>query len=155
MKLLTRLVLTLIPILYMVFIWIQSSYFDPESLSGLSSQISFEVILFLGIFLELSHLFEFGILYFFIIMAFLSFGKLTFFKEIIAILLAFSYGVVDEIHQMYVPYRSASILDLVKNTIGIMVFWWIIHRDYFKRTHSKFSRAMRRVTEIKESGKEL
>jgi polysaccharide biosynthesis protein VpsQ len=152
MKLFTRFVLTLLPILYMSLIWIQSSYFDPESLSSLSSQISLEVILLLGIVLELSHLFEFGVLYFFIIFTFLSFGKLTYFKEIIAIMLAFSYGVVDEIHQWFIPYRSTSIVDLVKNTIGIFVFWWIMHRKYFKRPYSKVTRAMKKVTQISETG---
>lgn len=152
MKLLTRFVVTLLPIFYMAFIWIQSRYFDPESLSALSSRIPFEIILFLGIILELSHLFEFGVLYFLIIIAFLSYGRLTYFKEFLGVLLAFSYGFVDELHQMYVPYRSASMVDLVKNTIGIVVFWWLIHRNYFKRPHSKLRRAMNKVTQINEAG---
>jgi polysaccharide biosynthesis protein VpsQ len=152
MKLLTRFVLTLLPIVYMAFIWLQSSYFDPESLSTLSSQIPFEMILFLGIILELSHLFEFGVLYFLFIMAFLSYGRLTYFKNFLGVLLAFSYGFVDELHQMYVPYRSASIGDLVKNTIGIVVFWWLIHRNYFTRPNSKLRRTMNKVTQNNRSG---
>lgn len=152
MKLLARFALTLLPIFYMAFIWIQSSYFDPESLSAISSQIRFEIILFIGILLELSHLFEFGVLYFLIIMAFLSYGRLTYFKEFLGILLAFSYGFLDEIHQMYVPYRSASLVDLMKNTFGIVVFWWLIHRNYFKRPHSKLTRVMNKVKQITEAG---
>ncbi|WP_079505351.1 VanZ family protein [Mesobacillus jeotgali] len=152
MKLLTRLTLTLLPIFYMAFIWIQSSYFDPESLSTLSTEISFKVILILGIVLELAHLFEFGVLYLLFIMAFLSYGRLTYFKELLGVLFAFSYGFIDEIHQMYIPFRSASILDLVKNTIGIVVFWWLIHRNYFRRPYSKLTQVMRKVTQITEAG---
>ncbi|MBT2686225.1 VanZ family protein [Bacillus sp. ISL-37] len=152
MKLLTRFVLTLLPIVYMAFIWLQSSYFDPESLSTLSSQIPFEMILFLGIILELSHLFEFGVLYFLFIMAFLSYGRLTYFKSFLGVLLAFLYGFVDELHQMYVPYRSASIVDLVKNTIGIVIFWGLIHTNYYTRPHSKLRRAMNKITQNTRSG---
>ena len=152
MKILTRSVLTLLPIVYMAFIWLQSSYFNPESLSGLSSKISFELILFLGLVLELSHLFELGVLYFLIIMAMISFGRLTYFKEFLGVSLAFAYGFVDEIHQMYVPFRSASFIDLVKNTIGIVVFWWFLHQNYFNRPYAKLTRAMKRVTQISETG---
>lgn len=155
MKILTRFALMLLAILYMAFIWIQSSYFDPESLSGLSSHISFEVILFLGIVLELSHLIEFGVLYVLFIMVFLSFGKLTYPKELLGIMLALFYGIMDEIHQLYVPFRSASFVDLIKDTIGILVFWWLIHRNYYRKPLSRFSRAMRKVTQINDSGNGL
>lgn len=149
---LSRSLIAMLPIIYMSLIWIQSSYFNLESLSTLSSQISLQVILFFGIILELAHLFEFGILYLLFIFVFLAFGRLTHWKEVLAVTLAITYGVIDEVHQMYVPYRSASVVDLVKNTVGIVVVYWIIHKHYFVKTQSGLARAMRRVTQTFISG---
>jgi polysaccharide biosynthesis protein VpsQ len=142
---LKRIILSTLPLLYMDLIWLQSSYFDPESVSGLSTQLSMNVIMLIGICLELAHLFEFGILYLLIILALLSFGKLTRCKEVIAISISFLYGVSDEVHQIFVPYRSASVGDLLKNTIGIIAIWWVIQKSY-KSNHSKFGRFLRKLS---------
>lgn len=142
----TRSFFILLPIGYIVLIWMQTSYFDPESVSKLSSQISSQVFLLIGISLELAHLFEFGFLYLLMIMAFLSFGKLSKWKEYLAIMISFLYGFVDEIHQIYVPFRSASIGDLVKNTIGIMFIWWIIRKYYSQDKTTIIGRFLRRIS---------
>lgn len=131
---------------YMAFIWIQSSYFDPESLVGFSSSLSKSIFLLLGATLEFAHLFQFGLLYLCIVMVFLSFGRLRTWQEVIAAVIALAYGIVDEIHQLYVPFRSFSVVDLVKDAIGIIVFWWIVHRNYFYKGDSKISRWLRKVT---------
>ena len=126
----------------------QSSYFDPESIYSLSSEIRMEVLLLVGIGFELFHFFQFGILYLLIILAFLSFGKLTKGMEIVAVIISCSYGLIDEIHQMYVPFRSFSIGDLIKDAVGVFVVSFIIHRSYFTKSRSKLGVLLRRIEDL-------
>src|SRR3954468_8651169 len=118
-------------ILYATLIWMQSSYFDPESIYILSSKIRIEILVLAGIGFELFHFFQFGILYLLLIFAFLSFGKLTKGIEIVAAIISLSYGLIDEIHQIYVSFRSFSIGDLMKDALGVLVVSFVIHRSYF------------------------
>lgn len=147
MKLLfKRIIGLLITISYMSFIWIQSSRFNPEELGVFASSLSKSVFVFIGASLEFAHLFQFGILYLCIVLVFLSFGRLRGWQEVSAAVIALTYGIVDEVHQLYVPFRSFSIADLMKNTIGIVVFWWLVHRSYFYKKNSKIGRWLRNVT---------
>jgi polysaccharide biosynthesis protein VpsQ len=143
---LKRLFFIFLTIGYMAFIWIQSSYFDPESLVGFRSSLSQFVFLLIGASLEFAHLFQFGLLYLCIVIVFLSFSRLRTWHEVTAAVIALAYGIVDEIHQLYVPFRSFSIGDLLKDTIGIIVFWWVVHRSYFYKKSSKLGRWLRSVT---------
>lgn len=145
-----RTLFILITIGYMFMIWIQSSHFNPESLSPISSTFNKTVFLIIGASLEFAHLFQFGLLYFFIILVCLSFGPLKRWQEVTAVIIALSYGIVDEVHQLFVPFRSFSIGDLVKDTIGILVSWWIIHRNYFNKDESKIGRWLKCITEDKQ-----
>lgn len=142
-----RFVLLGLLIAYMTVIWLQSSHFNPEEMGSiLSERISLQFILLIGICLELAHLFQFGIVYILFIMVFLSFGRLSKWMEIAAFAIAFLYGLIDEIHQMYVPFRSASLSDLLKNLIGIMGAWWIIRRCYFSLRDTFVGRILRSVS---------
>jgi polysaccharide biosynthesis protein VpsQ len=143
-----RTILILLPLSYMALIWLQTSFFDPESVSNLSSLISKQIILLIGITLELTHLIMFGLLYLLIIMVFLGFGELSKWKEYTAIIISFLYGVVDEIHQIAVPFRSASFVDLVKNTLGIIFIWWIVRKNYFRNENSMLGRLLRKITKV-------
>lgn len=134
-------------IAYMTLIWIQSSQFDPESLAALTSTLNRSVYLIIGASLEFAHLFQFGFLYLCIVIVFLSFGRLRTWQEVTAGVIALAYGLVDEIHQLYVPFRSFSIADLLKDTIGIVVFWWVVHRSYFYKKGSKLGHWLRSITE--------
>ena len=140
-----RLVFIMLLFLYITLIWLQSSYFNPESIYSLSSDIRIEVLLLAGIAFEMFHFFQFGILYLLIILAFLSFGKLTKGMEIVAVIISCSYGLIDELHQMYVPFRSFSIGDLIKDAIGVFVVSFIIHRSYFTKSRSKLGVLLRRI----------
>ncbi len=116
----------------MIFIWLQSSYFNPGLIVESSSYtINNSLVLIIGICLELTHLFEFGILYFLLFLAFLSFGEIGKLKNRIAIFISLLYGLIDEIHQIYVPFRSFSLDDLIKDAIGILVIWWIVRKHNF------------------------
>lgn len=130
--LLIRSFLIVLPILYMAIIWLQSSHFNPESVFALLSHISKSTILLIGAGLELAHFFEFGLLYFFLILLFLTFGNLDSKKEIIAASIAITYGLIDEIHQYFVPFRSYSYFDLLKNCIGVWIVWYVVHKNYYK-----------------------
>ncbi|MEH7884037.1 VanZ family protein [Bacillus sp. JJ1609] len=133
---------------YMSFVWIQSSLFNPESLSPISSTFNKTVYLLIGASLEFAHLFQFGLLYLFIILVFLSFGTLRRWQEVIAAIIALSYGIVDEIHQLYVPFRSFSVIDLLKDSIGVFAFWWVINRSYFYKKNSRVGQWLRSVNKV-------
>ncbi|WP_249315725.1 VanZ family protein [Bacillus sp. FJAT-49711] len=129
-----KIILRILPVLYIIFIWIQSSSFDPESVHILSSYISYHIILIIGICFELAHLIEFGILYLFLILAVLTFRSLNSLIEAICFSVAVLYGLADEIHQHFVPFRSFSIIDLL-----------IIHVSYFKKKDSKLASILKNI----------
>ncbi|MEH7495083.1 VanZ family protein [Neobacillus niacini] len=146
MKIFCRFTLTILPIFYMYLVWQQTSQFDPESVSDLSDVLNPYLILAIGAMLEMGHLFEFGFLYFLIIWALLSYGDLKKWMEVIVIIISISYGVVDEIHQIFVPFRSFSIVDLIKNTLGVMVIAILIHKKYSKSEGSRLGLFLRSST---------
>jgi polysaccharide biosynthesis protein VpsQ len=143
MRFISRFFITLIPFIYMYLIWLQTGHFDPESVSSLATVLNSYVILAIGAALELGHLFEFGFLYFLLILALLSYGDMKKWMEVIVIIISISYGVVDEIHQIFVPFRSFSIVDLTKNAIGVLVIAILIHKKYFNSKGSRFGLFMR------------
>jgi polysaccharide biosynthesis protein VpsQ len=152
--LLLRLLMTSLPIVYMLFIWLQSSKFNPSQLEYLYPTINPMIFLMIGGTLELAHLIQFGILYLLIILAFLTYGELTTKKEIIAFLIAGLYGLFDEIHQYYVPYRSFSTIDIIKDIIGVIFFWYIIHKSYYNNRHSKIGLLLKRITKLSTKNKQ-
>ncbi|MDR7079634.1 VanZ family protein [Neobacillus niacini] len=119
-------VLRLLPIAYMAAIWIMSSlpsnHFVELPDSGLDRTIK-----------ESLHLIEFAILYVLLVLAFLTRrGPFTASLNIISAVIAGLYGVSDEIHQSFYPYRSASWFDLVKDFTGIIVCFYFIRGALFK-----------------------
>ena len=46
----------------------------------------------------------------------------------IAFVITFCYGVFDELHQLFVPGRYASLTDVVLNTLGAVIVLWPISR---------------------------
>lgn len=123
---LKKIVLGLFILGYMILIWFQSSHFNPEIIYYTGLTLDPRIILFAGLLLESLHLIEFGILYVLIVLFQRAFGNLNRRKEIIAIILSFLYSVTDEIHQLFVPFRTSSIGDLVKNVIGILLMWMLV-----------------------------
>jgi polysaccharide biosynthesis protein VpsQ len=119
----------------MVLIWLQSSHFNPEILYYTSLTLDPRIILLAGLLLESIHLIEFGILYILIIVFLLSFGYISRRKELTAIIISFLYSVTDEVHQLFVPFRSFSVGDLIKNLIGILLMWMLVR--YLHQRKSK------------------
>jgi hypothetical protein len=148
MKIIMRSILVLISLVYITWIWLQSSYFNPSSLEYLLVEVDYIIILMLGAALELAHLIEFGILYSLIILVFLSFGKLNSRKEFLALTISLCYAMVDELHQYFVPYRSFSMIDMLKNGVGIWAFWFVIRRKYYGSKPSRIRSFLEGITSV-------
>jgi polysaccharide biosynthesis protein VpsQ len=146
MYIIGRFFISILPVFYMYLIWQQTSHFDPESVSSLKEVLNPYLILAIGAAFELGHLFEFGILYFLLIMSVLSYGHLKKWMEVIIIIISLLYGLVDELHQIFVPFRSFSIFDLIKNAIGVFVVAILIHQKYFNNKSSRFGLFLRNST---------
>jgi len=77
---------------------------------------------------KIVHLIEYGVLGFFL--CFLFKDKLH-----IAIITGAGYGFLDELHQLYVPYRNFSIGDWISDCLGVIVgiiFWLYVRQLVFK-----------------------
>lgn len=113
----------------MVLIWILSS--NPAD-AIVKTPFSFDALL-----KESLHLIEFAILYWLIAFAFMAHNKWSERASILAAIIAILYGLTDEIHQSFVPSRSATVIDFVKDTIGVAVSFWIAKRKYFTEKAKK------------------
>lgn len=124
MKKWIKLFLTLLPFLYMILIWTLSSM-PHDAVLSLSANSIDQFIK------ESLHLVEFGILHVLFILALIAHGKLTFTTHVIAAVFAAFYGLLDEIHQAFIPSRSATVIDAVKDLIGVLTVYLVIQRTYF------------------------
>ncbi|WP_102344822.1 VanZ family protein [Bacillus sp. Marseille-P3661] len=112
--------LILSPYLYMVLIWILSSL---PSDAIIDTNYSFD-----NLFKESLHLIEFGILYLLWALSLKLSEKLTLRSNLVIAILSIAYGLIDEIHQAFVPYRSATVIDFVKDTIGVLVAFYFVRK---------------------------
>ncbi|MDF2854619.1 MAG: hypothetical protein K0Q87_470 [Neobacillus sp.] len=131
--------LRFLPIVYMAAIWTMSSLPSNHFVELPDSQIDRFIK-------ESLHLVEFAILYVLLVLASLTFRGRSFTPSwnILCAVFAGLYGLTDEIHQSFYPYRSASLFDLVKDVTGILVCFYIIRGALFK---GKFAR-LRRVLQL-------
>ncbi|MGM9926159.1 MAG: VanZ family protein [Bacillus sp. (in: firmicutes)] len=118
-----------LPIAYMVFVWILSSMPADAVVELPSSKWD-------HIWKESMHLVEFAILYGLFAIALAVSGKLSLRTSLWAAVIACAYGVVDEIHQSFYPYRSATLIDVVKDWIGVIAVWAHVRFHYFHRRKS-------------------
>lgn len=143
-------ILRVLPIIYMILVWIQSSYFNPEVIEPIASKVSYEMIIIFGVALELFHFIQFGILYLLWIIAFLTFRDLNPKIEFVVLLFSIGYGVIDEIHQLFVPFRSFSVTDLIKNFIGVWGAWFLVHKKYYYKKHSTVGIILRGISSLSD-----
>lgn len=120
-----RVFLGALPLIYVGFIWCISSH---PSDAIIDTGLSFD-----GKLKETMHFVEFGVLYILIVLGLKAFGKLTQVSNRWAVFVALFCGLVDELHQYYVPSRSATVNDLVKDFVGVTVAWFIIDRLFFAK----------------------
>jgi VanZ family protein len=96
---------------------------------------------------ESLHLVEFGILYVLLVLAALTTGRFTPVLSFMFMGVAILYGLLDEIHQSYVPYRSATVIDFVKDVIGVLAASHFIHHAYFSGKFARLGRVFRGIEE--------
>lgn len=118
-----------LPIAYMIAIWI---------MSGLPSNAIVELPdsktdAFIK---ESLHLVEFAILYILFVIPLAIGGKLTLKTSLAVAIISAAYGVTDEIHQSFIPYRSATLIDVLKDWIGVIAAWGHVRYHYFYRKKS-------------------
>ncbi|MCA1032080.1 VanZ family protein [Bacillus timonensis] len=132
-----RTMIKLAPFLYMTLIWVLSSL--PQD-AVIKTPFSFD-----GMLKESLHLVEFAILYCLFVLYFLVDRKLTTITNKFAALIAISYGFIDEFHQYFVPYRSATMIDLVKDTLGVLIVYYLVNRYYFSGKPSRIKNLLQRI----------
>ena len=138
MKKLLVWVLRILPFAYMAAIWIMSSL-PANALVELPDE---GVDRFLK---ESLHLVEFGILYILLVLAALTTGRFTAVLSFAFMGVAITYGLLDEIHQSFVPYRSATVIDFVKDVIGVLAASHFIHHAYFSGKFARLGRFLRGI----------
>ncbi len=87
---------------------------------------------------ESLHLIEFAVLYLLFVGALLVNKKFTKATNYVAATVAVVYGFVDEVHQLYVVGRSFTVIDLVKNCVGVTLAFLIVHVNSFGGILRKF-----------------
>lgn len=131
--------LRLLPLLYMAAVWIQSSLPADQFVKLPDSALDHTIK-------ESLHLIEFAILYVLLVLAFLTRRRVfTAALNVSCALFAALYGISDEIHQSFYPYRSASLFDLVKDFTGIAVCFYFIRGALFGGKFAKLGRVLGRV----------
>ncbi|WP_042354337.1 VanZ family protein [Bacillus rubiinfantis] len=137
-----------LPLFYMAAIWIQSSLPADHFVALPDSALDHTIK-------ESLHLVEFAILYVLLVLALLT-RRRTFTPgwNFACALFAAFYGISDEIHQSFYPYRSASLFDLVKDFVGIAVCFYCIRGALFQGKFLRLAKVLRRVRGLGElSGK--
>ena len=116
-----------LPIIYMIAIWVMSSMSSDAIVELPDSQWD-------GYIKESLHLVEFGILYLFLALALLTMRELNANINVILIVISSLYGLTDEIHQFFVPYRIRD-----RDRLGqgyVLAFLWL-HGFYPVLTRKK------------------
>ena len=127
-----------LPLIYMIAIWMMSSMSSDAIVELPDSQWD-------GYIKESLHLVEFGLLYLFLALALLTMRELNGGINMILILISCLYGFTDEIHQSFVPYRTATVIDLVKDAIGVLVASWILSSAYKGKRFPRIGKLLRKL----------
>jgi len=118
-----------IPVLYMGLIWYSSNHPSDYIVStGIAIENDLK---------EKAHLVIFAVLYLMIVFALYVCGKLSVKNSNIAAIIAIIYGFLDEAHQYFIPFRSATLNDLLKNSLGVSVAWFLMHIVVFGKFKMK------------------
>lgn len=118
---LVRSVLWVLPLLYMMLIWKMSSQPSNAYVELPNSSVDRFIK-------ESLHLVEFAILYLLFVLAAYYNKKFTATSNLLFAVIAALYGFTDELHQSFVPYRSATLIDLVKDITGVAIAYYIIRK---------------------------
>ncbi|MED4202939.1 VanZ family protein [Neobacillus mesonae] len=134
--------LRVLPFLYIAAVWIQSSLPSDHFVELPDSALDHTIK-------ESLHLIEFAILYVLLVLAFLTRQRaFTTGLNLACALFAGLYGISDEIHQSFYPYRSASLFDLVKDFTGIAVSYYFIRGALFSGKFARLGKGLGRVKSL-------
>lgn len=131
-------ILRVLPLLYMALIWVLSSM-------PVDAVVELPDSKWDGWVKESLHLVEFAILYFLLVLALLTHRSLTAKFNLFCIVFACLYGLSDEIHQAFVPARSATLIDLVKDMIGVLAASWVVYGAYQKKRFLRLGRSLHKL----------
>ncbi|MFD2923000.1 VanZ family protein [Halobacillus naozhouensis] len=92
----------------------------------------------INILFESLHVIEFAFLYLLLVGALRVNKKFTKATSYAVAAVAMLYGLVDEVHQLYVVGRSFTLIDLLKNCIGVVLACMMVHIYYFGQEASRF-----------------
>lgn len=119
-----------LPFAYMLLVWILSSLPHNAVVELPDSSID-------RFFKESMHLVEFAILYLLSVGAVMTTGRFSKGGNLLCAAIAIGYGLLDEYHQSFVPYRSATVIDFVKDTIGVLIAYYFVHRGCVKHGYHR------------------
>ncbi len=114
------------PLLWMGIIF----YFSSRPRVTITHTYIYDFVIF-----KLFHMIEYGILYFLLFRALFSASKTKLTvsqKHLIAILLAVTYAISDEIHQTFIPTREGRVRDVFIDTVGILLMYSYIRYNFSK-----------------------
>ncbi|MEH7110393.1 MULTISPECIES: VanZ family protein [Bacillaceae] len=135
-------ILRVLPLIYMAIVFIQSSLPSNQFVELPDSKLDHTIK-------ESLHLIEFAILYALLVLAMLTRrGAFTPAWNAACAVFAAFYGISDEIHQSFYSYRSASLFDLVKDFIGIIVSFYFVRGALFGGKFSKLRKRLERIRTI-------
>jgi VanZ family protein len=117
--------LWVLPLLYMMMIWRMSSLPSNAYVELPDTNVDRFIK-------ESLHLVEFAILYLLFVLAAYFNEKLTATTSLIFAIVACLYGLTDEIHQSFVPARSATLIDLIKDVIGVSVAYYFVRKKLLR-----------------------
>ncbi|SDO15302.1 VanZ family protein [Halobacillus aidingensis] len=86
----------------------------------------------LGFFLESLHLVEFAFLYILVVLALQVHNRFSKTTNLLAAIFASFYGLIDEIHQLFVDGRSFTINDLIKDWCGVWITYFVVYLKYLR-----------------------
>lgn len=99
-------------IAYMALIFCLSSFPSPEITRSFPIYLKLKMI----------HMIEYGILYYLYRFAIIKTTRVSAAEAVIMCLsMTFLYGLTDEFHQVFVPTRSASLMDATANLVGALM----------------------------------
>jgi len=108
-------------------ILLMSLIFYLSSLSGLPDFEEFDFAM-----KKLAHLTVYAVLYLLLFRAFYSTtlhaARPLFNSHLAAVVIAVLYAISDEIHQYFVPFRTATIRDVLIDTAGVLLMYLIVRR---------------------------
>lgn len=130
MKKLLKWLLRLLPVAYMIFVFILSSLPSNAVVELPDSTID-------AFIKESLHLVEFAILYGLLVLAVFTTGKFSYKWNVFCAVISILYGLSDEIHQSFMPYRSATLIDFIKDTIGVLVAYYFVYRWHSKKRFNR------------------